>query len=304
MKLEYLYTDDSYKAIISKLSIEKITLSEKEKDKLFIFSYDLPGENEETAKELSELHTSVFEKLENKKLFILTNEAAEYFDGRLYPLINKFERLFRKAIALIANKNANEKAIEYAKKLEQLEFGDIYKCFFTGDEFVSRAKSLINNGSLSKKDLIEKIKEQPEKTLWGELFGNNYSEIPNSFYRIKDARNAVMHAHNISYSQFTDTAKLLKNANVVLNKIIDDIVNDKAPIAYPKLTALFDALSKIPSESMMIKTIQENLDKLQESLRNVNIVENPLRTYSLDIGFLNTSDTQITDLSDKEKKDD
>ncbi len=78
-------------------------------------------------------------------------------------------------------------------------------------------------------------------------------------------------------------------------------MNDKALIAYPKLAALFDSLTKITSETM-IKEIQESVDKLQESIRN--IMDHPLQIPRLDDRILNTSDTQITDLSDEEKKHD
>lgn len=289
MKLEYLYTDDSYKEKIADLVSEAITLSEKKKDNLYVFTFSIDGESDDKAKNLSDIHSNVLKKLEDAKLFVLSDEAAEYFNKNLYPLFNKFERLFRKVIYLISNKKTNEKALQQAKQLEALDFGQIYTVFFTDSKYLIQVKNLINKTPLSKKDLIEKLKEEKETTLWKELFGSKYSEIPNSFFKIKDARNDVMHAHNITYSQYSDTKSTIIHANSILQKIIDDILTDKAQIKTEGLDSLlktFTALSKLLSENVL-GAYHQQLESISKSLSSFSDITSKIQIPKYDYSALN-----------------
>ena len=235
MKLEYLHKDDSYKNEIPKLLLdEKITLEEKEKNGLYLFSFTIVGENEESAKYLCEMKEQITTTFQNNMPFLLTDEAGEYFNKRLYPYFNKFERLLRKVLFLVSIKENNSSALEIAKKLETSDFGEIYESIFTSKTFREEVKLEVvknSNNIFSKSEIIEKIKNMKEETIWNKMFAGNYEYISTHFLEIKNYRNDIMHAHNISYATYTKALKLIEKANSELENIISSCLSENLTIS-------------------------------------------------------------------------
>ena len=91
MKLEFLYTDDSYKGKIHDIKLEaSVILSHTNKSGLFIFSYEVKGENKDSARILSNIKSQVEKLIDKEKCFLLNDGASEYYNKQLYPLYNWF----------------------------------------------------------------------------------------------------------------------------------------------------------------------------------------------------------------------
>ena len=115
MKLEFLYTDDSYKGKIHDIKLEdSVILSHTNKSGLFIFSYEVKGENKDSARILSNIKSQVEKLIDKEKCFLLNDGASEYYNKQLYPLYNWFERELRQVIAMAAVQDGKEKTKKLA----------------------------------------------------------------------------------------------------------------------------------------------------------------------------------------------
>lgn len=246
LKLEYLYKDDSYKGLIASINIDsKIQKEEKDINELHSFAFFLPGDNLDNAKLFSELKIKIEETLDNEKLFLLINDAGEYINKRLYPHFNKFERLLRKVLFLISIKNNNENALEIAKKLEHSDFGDIYESIFTSKKFRDDVKLEVvknTNTIFSKKEILESISKMEEETIWTSLFSDKFKYISDNFSKIKAYRNATMHAHNMSYADYTQAMKMIEKANEELETIISRCEENKLDLPAERTIELNGAI--------------------------------------------------------------
>ena len=206
MKLEFLYTDDSYKGKIHDIKLEdSVILSHTNKSGLFIFSYEVKGENKDSARILSNIKSQVEKLIDKEKCFLLNDGASEYYNKQLYPLYNWFERELRQVIAMAAVQDGKEKTKKLAHDLEGLDFGGIYKALFTSQDFWENFKNIKRDKPLSKKDLINRINAFEEKILWDEMFTRDFSCLPDNFDKIREFSNDVMHAHNISFEKFKES---------------------------------------------------------------------------------------------------
>lgn len=143
MKLEFLYTDESYKEKIKDIKIgDSVTLSHTNESNLYIFSYEIKGENSDGAKLLSDIKIQVYKVIDKEKCFLIGDGASEYYNKQLYPLYNQFERGLRQVIALSAVRDGKEKTKQLARELEGLDFGEIYKALFTSQDFWDNFKKI------------------------------------------------------------------------------------------------------------------------------------------------------------------
>ena len=72
MKLEFLYTDESYKEKIKDIKIgDSVTLSHTNESNLYIFSYEIKGENSDGAKLLSDIKIQVYKVRDKEKCFLI-----------------------------------------------------------------------------------------------------------------------------------------------------------------------------------------------------------------------------------------
>lgn len=184
----------------------------------------------------------------------MENGSSIYFETKLYPLFNEFERKLRKLLYLtsaIKNNNnleENNKQNDNSKKkesdsmddvkntinningLEVLELGIIFQALFVDKNIQQTIHKFMNENSnqLSQKDILEKINETDEITFWKQFMGDNVTVTLQSNYNvIRKYRNDIMHAHNIGYEAYMDANKLIKIINKELDKEIDIILKNQ-----------------------------------------------------------------------------
>lgn len=166
---------------------------------------------------------------------IVNSESSQFFCAQIYPLIVRFETKLRYALyisrALFENGNVNKKSFGYTvgkaeKLIEEIDFGEIYDAVFTDKDLKPR---LLREYSLNltKADLLKRIQELEEETLWRKIVGTGYGYIESHFLEIKDFRNDVMHNHLINTKRFDLAREVLQKAIAELDRVIRDklIVN-------------------------------------------------------------------------------
>ena len=226
MRLEYLCKSEENRKLIEEIQLDsKIQYVTSNAKDLPLLSFSISGTNEDSAKLLFETKEKISKVINNNETFLLLDESGEYFNKRLYPLYNKFERLLRKVIFLVATKENNVSALEIAKKIETLTFGEIYESVFTSKLFREEVKLEITrntNNIFSKQEILDRISALEEETLWGKMFSNNFTFISQNFFKLKSFRNDIMHAHNITYASFQNALKMIEKANKELETIISN----------------------------------------------------------------------------------
>lgn len=214
MTLEYLTKDNQ----IDKITDEKFTdvhhecYQLKESDS-WVSLFALDSNSEDTAILLSKLNIKIMDKYSPT---VLTNESSQYFNKRLFPLLNDFERKLRKLLYLYNSLNPSVKGGENIKNIENLDFGTIFKHLFTDDLFYKYLKKQINDvaDKLTKKEIIDMVAKMEEKTLWSELIGNDrVSHLVEQPSQVRSMRNSVMHAHNIDHIDYKKSKKLVDKIN-------------------------------------------------------------------------------------------
>lgn len=157
---------------------------------------------DELTQRLTDVYGSLFQ--------VVDSESSQFFCSQIYPLIVNFETKLRYALyisrALFENGNVNKESFRLnvgkkEKEIEEADFGEIYEAIFTDKDFQGKV-SVSNGRKLTKADLIKKIQEIDESTLWRQIVGTGYNYIENHFLEIEDYRNDVMHNHLISYNEY------------------------------------------------------------------------------------------------------
>lgn len=130
---------------------------------------------------------------------ILTDESSEYFNKSLYPLVNKFERLLRKFLYLKVSQCDEQKFRSVISDIDQKDFGEIYTILFIDNNFRAAARDKIKKLN-TRAEMYEAIDALQESTAWHILVGDEVlTIIKDNFDLLKEYRNDVMHAHNISW---------------------------------------------------------------------------------------------------------
>lgn len=251
MKIEFLYKDDTYKAVIEELN-EALKLEEQEvtytpvvQAGLNIFSFQKTHEKEETAKVLDRIKISVVEALSSENLFIITDGVSSYFCKRLYPEIANFERSLRKVLYIASLKSNDLDIIKQCKDIEKLEFAQIYQTLFSDNDYIIEARGIVNSKSptYSKHDILKKLNDISESTVWDKLFEGKYSYIPENFLSIKDGRNKVMHSRSISYAEFLTIKNTLTKSKDLFNDIECELL-EKDKFSYSEAISLISSALK------------------------------------------------------------
>lgn len=296
MKLEFLYTDESYKKRISDIQLsDDIILLHSNKSGLFIFSYEVKGENKDSATMLSNIKGQIEKVIDKEKCFLLNDGASEYYNRQLYPLYNKFERDLRQVIAMAAVQDGKEKTKKLARELEGLDFGEIYKALFTSQDFWENFKNIKRDKPLSKKDLINRINAFEEKLLWDEMFTSYFPFLPNNFDKIREFRNDVMHAHNISFEKFKESKNLIENAIIDLDRIKGQIINGE--VISDSLSEILDILVEISKKAKKagekVQTAFEYIAKFEQAWNDpdseINKAANDMRSILAKIVEVNSN---------------
>lgn len=258
MKLEYLFLDDTFKATLEGYHPENVIISyhQLNESACWMVVIAANGENEASANRLSAVNDHIMEAL---KPTVLRNDFSAYYNCKLYPLFNAFERKLRKLLYLKINIVKDEKTAENLQALEEKSFGELFDLLFTDGEFMKQARTLINEKNIrfTKKQILEKMQEIAENTLWGKLLGNDtIPALCENFVEVRMLRNDVMHAHNIGQSKYRRAKKILKE----INKEIDDEFNRILQLPETAMSVEFnDALNTA------IKQMREQSRILRES---------------------------------------
>lgn len=202
----------------------KTVWTQMEKTDNWIATFSLP-ESFGNAKRLSELNTQVMSRFHP---VVLVNDSAAFYNKKLYPIVNEFERVLRKALYLKGSLHKGEKAVENLKDLETKEFGKLFDLLFTDDDFIKRVKEQVNSKTwnYSKNEILDSIKGLTESTLWDMLFAEPQT-LSKKFVEVRKYRNDVMHAHNIDSETYDKAMDLFQTINKELKSEISRIVKQK-----------------------------------------------------------------------------
>ena len=223
---EYLFINDTHRAAVENYAPSKIEVDiyNIENSDCWIVTYSLPGENEDCAKSLSYVNKYV---LDHFNPTVLTNESSAYFNRKLYPYVNEFERKLRKLLYLKSAIYNGEKKVDNIRDLESKDLGVIFELLFTDAEFVKSAKTKVNEKTwqFTKKEIIATLQSIAEDTMWNNLLGKEAVPLlSDNFVTVKNYRNDVMHAHDIDVKIFREAKKLFIDINKQLDTQIGLII--------------------------------------------------------------------------------
>lgn len=259
MKQEYLFFDKDLKEKLnSEYCIEGITKKNSDfgDDGSFVMSFSMSGETEGNAEKLSKLNDEIVSKY---NLVILTNGSSAYFNKKLYPLYNDFERKLRRIIYITSNYYHVEEAKDVVADLETYVFGDIYDNIFTDELFVNDVKSIVNkagkkNNMFSKTEIVNIINGYSESTIWEKLVGNsNLTIVSENFLKIKDYRNKVMHARSMNHYEYIDAKALIKKVNQEIDAEMAKYINKDESLAQIDIAGAIKGLIILAQALKVIK---------------------------------------------------
>lgn len=223
---QYLFIDDTHRTAVENYSPERIEkeIYDIDNSNCWIVTYSLAGENEDSARRLSEVNDYV---LLHFQPTVLTNESSFYFNKKLFPIINAFERKLRKLLYLKSALYHGDMKVDNIRNLEAKDIGEIFTILFSDAEFVKNAKTKVNDKTwqFTKKEIISTLQSLVENTVWDALIGNNTIEdLVNNFICVKDYRNDVMHAHNIDTTTYRAARRLFTQINEQIDAEIGTII--------------------------------------------------------------------------------
>lgn len=273
MRLEYLFLDTTHKEELSKYSYSYSTNSKKkgnnrvcattninefENSDKWTLLVELSGENETSAKHLS----IIDQKIQEYGPIVLTNDSSAYFNRKIYPLANEFERKLRKLLYLKSTLHTGERPKKIIEKLEEKDFGEIYDLLFVDRDFYEQFKKAVNSRASSGLYYTKKITEIPEKTVWDVINGVNKDDfLKQNFLDIIDYRNDAMHARNINYEEYRQHKNIFEKAISYLDEEIENLISypvseEKAELTvetlYNKLVAIGEGYLKTIDMSQKI----------------------------------------------------
>lgn len=273
MKLEYLFKKSDLKEELKKYKNDKVSIIISEnigESDCWILTFDCNGENENSAKILSDVNENIIKKYDTT---VLTNESSAYFNKILYPLVNNFERKLRKLLYIKVTLNAEDKRVESIENLEEMDLGSIFTIIFADKNFVTQIKNKVIKGmtwDFTKFELIKEIENIDEDVLWNHLLEETkQTDLPQKFLEIKKYRNDIMHAHNINYESFLYAKKLFNKINKQIDEAIDENKPDK------DFNIVFDNALKKPffeqSEMIALRKLQSTIESMPylAELRNL-----------------------------------
>ena len=271
MYLEYLIIKDNFNDEIAKYTYEYVVTIEIQNI----------ANQEENAKHLSDIDAEFSGKFRST---LLRNDASAYYNQKLFPLVNEFERQLRRFLYIKNALHTGDKVKKNIENLEIKDFGEIYQLLFVDDDFCKDFKSKINRNNFSKRELLKELDGFKEITTWDKIVGvNNLSIIKENFLDIKDYRNGVMHARNITYADFKRQKSLFNEAIKELDKAINALNRDPVNKEHTEFAveSLYDGM-------------KETLNGIQEALNAiaVQILYNRLNQYS---PFFNSNEADSTE---------
>jgi len=226
MKQEYLLLNIHDKQKISNYKPERVgsKLFSVENGKCWYAEFSNNENNLKTAKSLAEVDEYV---RNNFQVITLQNDSSKYLNDRLYPLMSSFERKLRKILYMFSAINKDDESAKNIEKLEEKDFGQIFTMLFIDDGFMSAAKTIIKETkreTFSKEEIIHILESIDEKTVWDKLLGKNIVPTLRKEYQfVREARNDIMHSHDIRWGKYQKAEKLIRKINRELDEAIDDV---------------------------------------------------------------------------------
>ncbi len=269
MVLEYLFFDKNQRQNVevynhelktsdtgnSKNSSVQITYKDFDELECWIVKYERNGNNETTAKQSSEISTYICQEFSPT---ILTDESSEYFNKSLYPLVNKFERLLRKFLYLKVSQCDEQKFRSVISDIDQKDFGEIYTILFIDNNFRAAARDKIKKLN-TRAEMYEAIDALQESTAWHILVGDEIlTIIKDNFDLLKEYRNDVMHAHNISWGKYKKAKKLFTDANDALERELNQLLQ------YPSVVPMSEKAVSILHDKLLV--LDNDAEEISQSL--------------------------------------
>lgn len=272
---EYLFTDLSNYETIKEQKMNKVSASFQiiNGTDNFIVRYCVDGENEENAKLLSKINENIVTSFSPT---VLTDESSAYFNKKLFPYINEFERKLRKLLYLKSAINKSKKSFDNIKDLEQKDLGEIFDLLFTDENFVKNVKGKVNEKTwrYTKKEIIASIQNIKEDAVWDLLMCEDaIPTLRNNYILVKMYRNDVMHAHNISLKRFSESKKMFKEINAQLDDEIAKIITYPLKAKKENMEMRFDE-----TLGEAIAKMQKDTKELRESYGFVDEIKNALQS--------------------------
>lgn len=294
MTQEYLFVGNEHKTKVQKykpapgkIKIETVTLRNTD---CWMISYTIDGENEDSANILSAVNNYI---TENFSPTILTNDSSAYYNKRLFPYVNEFERKLRKLLYLKSAVNKNDAVSENIKNLEEQDLGEIFELLFTDDSFISAVKGMIlkKTYKFTKSQIFAQIEAIDENANWDHLIGEvAVPALKESHQEVRAFRNDVMHAHNIDAKVFRKAFMLFRKINAQLDSEIGTVMEiAEKQIKRKEISDYNTALRKAIQLSEQYAKITElvkqatspELLALQEVAREVTFSQNSIKLQEL-----------------------
>ncbi|MGC6769544.1 hypothetical protein [Enterococcus sp. LJL51] len=252
-------------------------------DMVLVF-YSTKEESMENAILLDEINTKI--KLNMDEIYLTSCGSSEYFNKKLFKLINKMERKLREFVYIAIIKSDEGRFYDLHGELEKLDFGELYRLLFTDEKFITGTKTIVNknkndkskfilDGSFSKEEVLKVIGEIEENTIWDKINGgNSIPLLKNNFSEIKKFRNNVMHAHNINKATYAKASELFVKLNEDFDLEIKQMLtqNDLYPIGVDFTNSLKVGTELILSATKSIPI--ESVNRATKALGDLAVVTN------------------------------
>ena len=268
MELEYLIVDSETKRKLEKYRPQGVSkkLYAIKNHNAFCLRLSVKGENKKAARTLSGVDEYI---QHNYHLTTLKNEASQYFNKKLFPLVTGFENKLRKLLYLSSAIAKNEDAAKNIVKLEEKTFGELFTLLFFDVMFMDKIKNEIKNRkreAFFKAEILSMIETTEEKPLWDDLLDKDVvPTLRKRFIEVKDYRNDVMHSHYIGWNRFNTIRKLFEVINGELDTAIKNIdikiIEDTVKPSFNK--TLKSALTAQEQIDRMMRSVQPIIDRVQ-----------------------------------------
>ena len=274
MKSEYILYDNSKLEEILKLQYENVTIKEEKivKSKNSLISFVINDDNEESARILSKIDQAITSKF---KVEMIKNEGLEYIHGILFKLINQFELNIRKLLYLLNEKNDNNKLERFKNQIEDKTFDEIFKFLFIDESFNKNITEKINRGNLNKSELLKIISDIEEKPFWSKVFPKyNNCFLQNHYNELRNYRNDIMHAHNISWETSKKIIDIYSRANGELTFICLSLVEGNIFFDINEICKGIDAFIESESFQKITESIKAFVEWCEPKAKNFTHILN------------------------------
>lgn len=274
MKLEYLFCGYEKKQEILEHFFEsenvEIKIRKIADSKCWLLIFYAKGDNEKSADLLSDINDEI---LKNFKPTVLANECSAYYNKRLYPLFNEFERKLRELLYLKSALQDDRNITEEICELEKKDLGKIFELVFVDKDFVKGAKAALNNKN-TKKEMIEVLQSLSEESLWSKLVGDDHVQsLQLDFNKIRGYRNSIMHAHNINKTTYKSAYNMIIKINEQIEQEVKDVIgaeNNRFRENRQNFNSILSEAIKASELQEWLKINRDAIEILQKTLADLN----------------------------------